>query len=583
MAHQETSTLSETERGKFSEKIDSKSLSQNPGPDSAEPDASGPNNDLEAGPQPSPPDPPYTIFTYKEKVGIILLVSFLAIISPLSSTVFLPAITSISQDLNVSVSLVNLTITSYLIFQGLAPSFIGNFSDSYGRRPAYMICCLIYLGANIGLALQDSYAALLVLRCLQSCGSSATIALGSATAADMVVRAERGKYLGYASMGVTLGPALGPVIGGLLDEYLGWRSIFWFLTILSGALFLIIFIFLPETCRSVVGNGSITPPWWNMSLIGYLKQRKLGNTESVAEKSRRKRPNPIASLKILFDKETGLILGFSSLMYGGYYIILATFSTQLASRFHFSSVVVGLCFLPMGIGSICYRYTGGFLMDWNFRRYAKKEGIEISKNRQQDLSLLPIERMRIEISLPFVYLACAMMIIYGWIMDQQLGLAGIEISLFFFALCFTAALNNLNTLIVDLNTESAATAVAANNLGRCLVGAGAAAIANPMIEALGLGWTSVFISGLWFLLSVLLWIVMWRGRMWRMEKQKGKIPAPSYVLCYLLDCMVNMFVGACLKNAKVGVGIDVDEDYIDSVDNGIAKFWSWRRPRARVG
>ncbi|PNP82145.1 hypothetical protein FNYG_04334 [Fusarium nygamai] len=90
----------------------------------------------------------------------------------------------------------------------------------------------------------------------------------------MVTRAERGKYLGYASMGVTLGPALGPVVGGLLDHYLGWRSIFWFLTIFSAALFLVIFIFLPETCRNVVGNGGITPPWWNMSLIRYLKQRK---------------------------------------------------------------------------------------------------------------------------------------------------------------------------------------------------------------------------------------------------------------------------------------------------------------------
>jgi MFS family permease len=50
--------------------------------------------------------------------------------------------------------------------------FIGSFSDKNGRRPAYFICFIIYLGANIGLALQSSYPALVILRCLQSSGSS---------------------------------------------------------------------------------------------------------------------------------------------------------------------------------------------------------------------------------------------------------------------------------------------------------------------------------------------------------------------------------------------------------------------------
>lgn len=380
-----------------------------------------------------------------------------------------------------------------------------------------MICCAIYLAANIGLAMQNSYVALLILRCIQSCGSSATIALGSATSADMVTRAERGKYLGYAAMGVTLGPALGPVIGGLIDHYLGWRSIFWFLTIFSGVVFLVIFVFLPETCRNVVGNGSITPPWWNMSMIALLKQQKQGQLSTKIKEPRRKRPNPFAALQILLEKETGLVLIFSALMYGGYYIVLTTLSTQLASRFGYSSVVIGLCYLPVGVGSLCYRFTGGFLMDWNFRRHAKRVDIEIVNNRQPDIDLLPIEQARIEISLPMVYVSCVMIVVYGWIMNLELALAGIEVSLFFLAVAFSGTLNNLNTLIVDLNIRSTATAAAANNLGRCLVGAGAAAIANPMIEQLSLGWTAVLIAGVWLVCSTLVWVVMLKGQEWRKQ------------------------------------------------------------------
>jgi len=86
-----------------------------------------------------------------------------------------------------------------------------------------------------------------------------TVALGSAVVADMVTRAERGKYIGYASMGVTLGPALGPIIGGLLTQFLGWRSIFWFLTIFVSSIMFLMLLFFPETSRSVVGNSSVPP------------------------------------------------------------------------------------------------------------------------------------------------------------------------------------------------------------------------------------------------------------------------------------------------------------------------------------
>lgn len=68
-----------------------------------------------------------------------------------------------------------------------------------GRRPAYIIGFIIYTGANIGLALQSSYAALFVLRCLQSSGSSATIAIGNGIVADIATSSERGIWMGYVT------------------------------------------------------------------------------------------------------------------------------------------------------------------------------------------------------------------------------------------------------------------------------------------------------------------------------------------------------------------------------------------------
>ncbi|KAI2815370.1 hypothetical protein CBS63078_6143 [Aspergillus niger] len=85
------------------------------------------------------PAPPYTIFDRSQKRLLAVLVSAAATFSTLASNIYFPAIPSISRSLNVSTELVNLSITSYLIFQGLAPSLWGPISDVKGRRIAYIV------------------------------------------------------------------------------------------------------------------------------------------------------------------------------------------------------------------------------------------------------------------------------------------------------------------------------------------------------------------------------------------------------------------------------------------------------------
>ena len=118
--------------------------------------------------------------------------------SPLSANIYFPALNSLAADLKVSNELINLSLTSYMIFQGLAPTIFGDLADMTGRRPTYILGFIIYIGANVGLALQNKYAALLVLRCLQSTGSSGTVALGNGVVADIASSGERGKFMGMS-------------------------------------------------------------------------------------------------------------------------------------------------------------------------------------------------------------------------------------------------------------------------------------------------------------------------------------------------------------------------------------------------
>ncbi|KAL8801075.1 MAG: hypothetical protein Q9182_004714 [Xanthomendoza sp. 2 TL-2023] len=115
---------------------------------------------------------PYTVFSKPEKRWIVFLVALAGFFSPLSANIYFPAVNYLARDLHVSLELINLTITAYLVCQGIVPSLVGDTADMIGRRPVYIGAFSVYLAANIGLALQNSYPALLVLRILQSSGSS---------------------------------------------------------------------------------------------------------------------------------------------------------------------------------------------------------------------------------------------------------------------------------------------------------------------------------------------------------------------------------------------------------------------------
>jgi multidrug resistance protein len=210
-----------------------------------------------------------------------------------------------------------------MIFQGLSPTIFGDFGDMAGRRPAYILAFLIYICANIGLALQRNFVALLILRCVQSAGSSGTLALGFAVVADISSTAERGKYMGIVGAGINVGPALGPVLGGILSQYLGWPAIFWFCAIFSGVWMIPFILSAPETCRKVVGNGSIAPPKWNRSLLDLYSHRGDVTSQNIP-KQKLKFPNPLKTLYIVFEKEMAIILCINAIIYLAFILVAAT-------------------------------------------------------------------------------------------------------------------------------------------------------------------------------------------------------------------------------------------------------------------
>lgn len=415
----------------------------------------------------------------------------------------------------------------------------GGFSDTAGRRPAYFVCFTIYFFACLGLAIQNSkhrplclriahlmfsldYVALLVLRCLQSAGSSGTIAIANGVVSDIVTPQERGAFIAFASLGTILGPSVSPVIGGLLAEYLGWHSIFWFLVIFTGSFCVPFFAFFPETCRKVVGDGSAFPPPLNRCLTDYVRRRKRQEnndppTQPPPGRQKITFPNPMLTLKAFAVKESAMLLVPAGLSFGSYYALLTGASDTFKTVYGFSEVKVSLMYIPLGAGGIVSAFSTGKLVDWNFQRHARRLGVRLVPNRRQDLSNFPIEKARLQIALPIFCLGSACVIIYGWVIEKQYTVAAPIILMLVMSWAISAFFQVLNVLLVDTYPGRGAAVTAAVNIARCEVGAAAAAAISPMTEGVGAGFAYTIIALITFATLPMLLLAAKFGMKWRGE------------------------------------------------------------------
>lgn len=364
---------------------------------------------------------------------------------------------------------------------------------------------------------------------VQSSGSSATVALANAVAADLVTSAERGSYIGYTSVSGILAPTLSPIIGGLISEYAGWRWIFWFLLIFAGTFFIPFLLFFPETCRKIVGNGSIPPPALSHSLPTHLRERRLKKQgqhhlfeerDELAAKRKIRFPNPLSVLVIVFNKQASLILLSNGILFASWYVMSASLPSQFQARYGLNDAQIGLLFIPMGVGSIVSAFTTGRLIDWNYARHARKTGMPVQRTRQDDLTNFPIERARLEISLPLLYLGAGAVVAYGWLLEYNTGIAPVCVIMFVFGFCIIAGFNVMNILMVDIYPGKPASATAANNLVRCLLGAGSSAVVIPLINAIGVGWACTLSAFIWVVFSPLIFLLMKLGPKWRKERKE---------------------------------------------------------------
>ena len=177
---------------------------------------------------------------------LITLVGF----PQISESIFTPVLPQLRRAFGVSASQVQLTMSTYFVAFAIGVLMWGQLADKWGRRPAMLVGIAVYLLGNVGLLLSTNFSGLLVWRLVQALGASAGSVVTQTIMRESFQGITGAKIFAKTSAAMALAPALGPLIGGVMQTYLGYRSVFATLVTMAVAVGLYAASRLPETQTS---------------------------------------------------------------------------------------------------------------------------------------------------------------------------------------------------------------------------------------------------------------------------------------------------------------------------------------------
>lgn len=415
--------------------------------------------------------------------GLLVLNSTFASSSP--SGIIPDMIAYFGMSREVAILTISLFVAGYCV----GPLLWGPLSESYGRRPIFIITFIIYTGFQVGCALSKNTGSILVFRFLGGCFAAAPLTNSGAMLADIWDTDHRGQAMSIFSLAPFAGPSIGPIVSGFISVTgTDWRWVYWILTIFAGVCLAIIVLGVPET---------YTP---QLLVVKAKRMRKeTGEQRWYAPLERtdhsfKNRLNSILLKPFIMLVQEPMLLAvtlYMSFVYGVVYLLFEAYPFVFEQTHGFNAGENGLAFLGF--------FSGGFLcvvlfmtvIEPRYLRYAAQVAPEMPKPEK-----------RLELCIISAWCLVVAMFWFGWTggyssvhwMSPVLagGLIGVGV-LGMFVSCFN--------YLVDTYLWAAASALAATTVCRSAFGAGFPLFATQMFEKLGVQWASSLLGFIALLLA----------------------------------------------------------------------------------
>jgi DHA1 family bicyclomycin/chloramphenicol resistance-like MFS transporter len=181
------------------------------------------------------------------RVRLVVILGGLSAFGPLSIDMYLPALPSLSRELQASASATQLTLSACLLGLALGQVIAGPLSDSLGRRRPLLVGLATYILASLLCAIAPSVYLLIVMRLVQGAAGAAGIVIARATVRDLYSGIAIVRFFSVLTLVSGLAPIVAPIVGGLILQVASWRVVFLVLAILVTLMLLSVLTGLPET------------------------------------------------------------------------------------------------------------------------------------------------------------------------------------------------------------------------------------------------------------------------------------------------------------------------------------------------
>ena len=186
-------------------------------------------------------------FMHNHFLRAALVLGLLSAVGPFSTDMYLPALPAIGQSLGASINQVQFSLMVFFIAMGAGQIVYGPVSDMVGRKPPLYFGLVLFAVSSVGCALASDIGELVLFRFLQGLGACAGVVVPRAIVRDLHTGHDAARLMALLMLVFSVSPILAPLMGSVLTEWLGWRSVFWTITVLALLALLLVAAGLQET------------------------------------------------------------------------------------------------------------------------------------------------------------------------------------------------------------------------------------------------------------------------------------------------------------------------------------------------
>ncbi|WP_169083012.1 DHA2 family efflux MFS transporter permease subunit [Paenibacillus sp. PL91] len=171
----------------------------------------------------APTGDPMSIRNILAPLIAIIVGMFMVILDGTAMNVAMPGL---MEDFKSSMTVVQWTITGYMLAQAAVIPLAGWMSDRFGAKQIFLFSIIMFTLGSALCALATTAEQLIVFRVIQGLGGGMVAPIAMAFTFRLSPPGKQGAVMGMIGIPMLLAPALGPVVAGWLIDYVTWHWIF---------------------------------------------------------------------------------------------------------------------------------------------------------------------------------------------------------------------------------------------------------------------------------------------------------------------------------------------------------------------